>query len=134
MEHYKSTTELRNNFMSNKVKSQALRVYVGNLNVGDTLIVTSQLQVTNDLSVNVHFACQLIIDDSETGVEEIACLNRYGTLNVTPDMHHYTVRPCAIHTVESAVQNAWVKLIGWSEQGLSIDQGRGQLDVLIDPA
>ncbi|HYD35951.1 MAG TPA: hypothetical protein VD999_07875 [Vitreimonas sp.] len=132
MQHYQSKELLRTNILDGYRKSKVLAVNIGEVNIGDIIQVSGQFQVSSESSSNVHVACQLGIDGQVGGSENmLEYIGPHGSINVTPNMHHYTETRVGVWTADQYIADAWVKLIGWSAQGLDIDAGRGQLDVLV---
>jgi len=83
---------------------------LGDLHVGDTLLIQTEMETTNDLGYNVMIASYVLLGDSPTATKGIEMTERNG-YNVSANMHHGTMVKVGSYPVTEDLTNQYANVV-----------------------
>jgi len=88
-------------------------VPVGDVTPGDTLLIQSEFEVTNNLGYNVMLASYVILTDGPTATAGLE-ITEANTYNVTPNMHHGLTTKVGSLAITENLSDRYVNIVAYS--------------------
>jgi len=88
-------------------------VFVGDVGPGDTFLVQSEFEVTNDLGYNIMIGSYIVLADGPTATTGTD-ITEPNAFNVTPDMHHGVPVKVGSLAVTESLSNQYVNVVAYS--------------------
>jgi len=123
------TSELLTTLPGDLVKRVVYSKDVGTLGVNDILLVSGEVEMTNDSGVPAGFGAQLILGSSASATSGTE-LDEGNTFNITPGMHHGTRVKGSIKNFSTGSSKTFVNFVVWTNQTLTVEQDNGRLQIL----
>jgi hypothetical protein len=107
------------------------------LHKGDVLLVTAEMQVTNDTGVNVMLDTQLTLGALDFQDPNLLRITSHNGFNVTPGMHHGTSHKNAAVIMTRSYDDAYLVLWAWAATNglpaasLTVDQNYGRIQGIV---